>query len=211
MPRPTPPSMSAAATPRTSWRCFPASPSAPRPILPAWPSRASPISLPTTSLSRPSSVSASSCWAWRAASARRIDQKVHPAMVRARGPLANVSGAANGVLVDAGEAGSFFFSGRGAGEAPTASAVIADIVEAAAEGDQPSPVFGRSAASLIRLEPADSKASGHALVSALRGAGCARRTGRHRRSSVGSRCFHRKHDPARAQPRRARRHCRDHP
>jgi homoserine dehydrogenase len=88
----------------------------------------------------------------------RIDQKVHPAMVRARGPLANVSGAANGVLVDAGEAGSFFFSGRGAGEAPTASAVIADIVEAASEGDQPSPVFGRSAASLIRLEPADGKA-----------------------------------------------------
>ena len=88
----------------------------------------------------------------------RIDQKVHPARVRARGPLANVSGAANGVLVDAGEAGSFFFSGRGAGEAPTASAVIADIVEAAAEGDQPSPVFGRSAASLIRLEPADGKA-----------------------------------------------------
>jgi homoserine dehydrogenase len=88
----------------------------------------------------------------------RIDQKVHPAMVRARGPLANVSGAANGVSVDAGEAGSFFFSGRGAGEAPTASAVIADIVEAAAEGDQPSPVFGRSAASLTRLEPADGKA-----------------------------------------------------
>ena len=47
--------------------------------------------------------------------------------------LANVSGAANGVLVDAGEAGSFFFSGRGAGEAPTASAVVADIVEAASE------------------------------------------------------------------------------
>jgi homoserine dehydrogenase len=89
----------------------------------------------------------------------KIDQKVHPAMVRARGPLANVSGAANGVLVDAGEAGSFFFSGRGAGEAPTASAVIADIVEAASEGGQPSPVFGRSAESLTRLEPADGKAS----------------------------------------------------
>ena len=42
-------------------------------------------------------------------------------MVRARSPLANVDGAANGVLVDAGEAGPFFFSGRGAGEAPTAS------------------------------------------------------------------------------------------
>jgi len=84
-----------------------------------------------------------------------IEQKVHPAMVRARSPLANVDGAANGVLVDAGEAGSFFFSGRGAGEAPTASAVVADIVEAA--GGAASPAFGRPAASLARLEPADGK------------------------------------------------------
>jgi len=72
--------------------------------------------------------------------------------------LANVSGAANGVLVNAGEAGSFFFSGRGAGEAPTASAVIADIVEAASESGAPSPVFGRPAASLTGLAPADGKA-----------------------------------------------------
>jgi homoserine dehydrogenase len=90
--------------------------------------------------------------------AGKIDQKVHPAMVKARAALANVSGAANGVLVDAGEAGSFFFSGRGAGEAPTASAVIADIVEAASDGGKASPVFGRPAASLAKLEPADGKA-----------------------------------------------------
>jgi homoserine dehydrogenase len=83
----------------------------------------------------------------------QIDQKVQPAMVRVRSALANVSGAANGVLVDAGEAGSFFFSGRGAGEAPTASAVIADIVEAATGA--PSFVFGRPAASLKPLDPAD--------------------------------------------------------
>jgi homoserine dehydrogenase len=85
----------------------------------------------------------------------KIDQKVHPAMVKARSALANVSGAANGVLVDAGEAGSFFFSGRGAGEAPTASAVIADIVEAAYGG--PSPVFGEPASGLKKLEAADGK------------------------------------------------------
>jgi homoserine dehydrogenase len=87
-----------------------------------------------------------------------VDQRVHPAMVRAASSLASVSGAANGVLVDAGEAGSFFFSGRGAGEAPTASAVIADIVEAAAESDgSASPVFGRPAAGLTLLKPADGK------------------------------------------------------
>jgi homoserine dehydrogenase len=76
-------------------------------------------------------------------------------MVKVRASLANVSGAANGVLVDAGEAGSFFFSGRGAGEAPTASAVIADIVEAAS--GVLSPVFGRPASDLSRLAPADGK------------------------------------------------------
>ncbi|HEX2760882.1 MAG TPA: homoserine dehydrogenase, partial [Rhizomicrobium sp.] len=86
-----------------------------------------------------------------------LDQKVHPAMVKARAPLANVSGAANGVMVDAGEAGSFFFSGRGAGEAPTASAVIADIVEAASGAI--TPVFGRPVASLKSLKTADGKAA----------------------------------------------------
>jgi homoserine dehydrogenase len=86
-----------------------------------------------------------------------IEQKVHPAMVRQRSPLANVNGAQNGVMVDAGAAGSFFFSGRGAGEAPTASAVIADIVEAAA--DSPAPVFGQPAKSLATLIPADGKSA----------------------------------------------------
>jgi homoserine dehydrogenase len=86
-----------------------------------------------------------------------VDQKVHPAMVRARSPLANVDGAANGVLVDAGQAGPFFFSGRGAGEAPTASAVIADLVEVA-RGSH-TPVFGRPAAALTVLEPMASDAA----------------------------------------------------
>jgi homoserine dehydrogenase len=86
-----------------------------------------------------------------------IDQKVHPAMVRARSPLANVDGAANGVLVDAGQAGPFFFSGRGAGEAPTASAVIADLVEIA-RGSH-TPVFGRPAASLTPFQAASADAA----------------------------------------------------
>ncbi|MCP5411086.1 MAG: homoserine dehydrogenase [Alphaproteobacteria bacterium] len=86
-----------------------------------------------------------------------IEQTVHPAMVRQRSPLANVNGALNGVMVDAGAAGSYFFSGPGAGEAPTASAVIADIVEAASGG--PAPVFGQPASELQKLTPADGKAA----------------------------------------------------
>jgi len=85
------------------------------------------------------------------ATARGIDQRVEPAMVKAGTPLADVEGAFNAVVADAGEAGPFFFEGRGAGEAPTASAVIADIVDIArgAVG----PAFGRAAASLRPISP----------------------------------------------------------
>jgi homoserine dehydrogenase len=85
-----------------------------------------------------------------------IDQKVCPVLVRQASPLASVRGPANGVMVDAGEAGHFFFSGRGAGEAPTASAVIADIVEVAS--GYVGPTFGRPAANLTELKPADGAA-----------------------------------------------------
>ncbi|MGH6827695.1 MAG: homoserine dehydrogenase, partial [Rhizomicrobium sp.] len=81
-----------------------------------------------------------------------VEQMVHPAMVRARSPLANVDGAANGVLVDAAEAGPFFFSGHGAGAAPTAQAVIADLIEIA-RGTLFAPVFGRPAHSLTSAAP----------------------------------------------------------
>jgi homoserine dehydrogenase len=89
--------------------------------------------------------------------ANGIEQKVSPSMVRARSPLANVDGAQNGVMVDAGAPGPFFFSGRGAGEAPTASAVISDIVEAAAGAFRPA--FGRPAAQLAALKPAPAGAA----------------------------------------------------
>ena len=81
-----------------------------------------------------------------------IDQRVHPAMVRAGTPLGDVDSVFNGVVVDAGAAGQFFFEGRGAGEAPTAAAVIADIVEIAR--GTIGPVFGRPAALAGSASPA---------------------------------------------------------
>ncbi len=78
-----------------------------------------------------------------------IDQRVQPAMVEAETPLADVEGAFNAVVADAGAAGPFFLEGRGAGEAPTALAVIADIMDLA-RGDV-GPVFGRPAATLKPL------------------------------------------------------------
>ena len=81
-----------------------------------------------------------------------IEQRVQPAMVRAGTPLGAVDGAFNAVAVDAGEAGPFFFEGRGAGEGPTASAVIADIVDIALGSFEPA--FGKPAHTLTPLVPA---------------------------------------------------------
>ena len=75
-----------------------------------------------------------------------IDQRVQPAMVKLATPLADVEGPFNAVVANAGEAGPFFFEGRGAGEAPTAGAVVADLVDIA-RGSFGAP-FGRPAKSL---------------------------------------------------------------
>jgi homoserine dehydrogenase len=81
-----------------------------------------------------------------------IEQRVQPTMVRAGAPLGTVNGAFNAVAVEAGEAGPFFFEGRGAGEGPTASAVIADLVDIALGSFEPA--FGKPAHMLTPLVPA---------------------------------------------------------
>ncbi|MFA7265360.1 MAG: homoserine dehydrogenase [Candidatus Nanopelagicales bacterium] len=57
--------------------------------------------------------------------------RVHPAMVARTHPLASVRDAFNAVFVQAESAGEMMFYGRGAGGAPTASAVLGDLVAAA--------------------------------------------------------------------------------
>lgn len=57
--------------------------------------------------------------------------RVHPAMVPRTHPLASVRDAFNAVFVEADAAGQVMFYGRGAGGAPTASAVLGDIVAVA--------------------------------------------------------------------------------
>lgn len=57
--------------------------------------------------------------------------RVHPAMVPRSHPLASVRGGFNAVFVQAESAGEMMFYGRGAGGAPTASAVLGDVVTAA--------------------------------------------------------------------------------
>ncbi|GAA1347551.1 homoserine dehydrogenase [Falsarthrobacter nasiphocae] len=57
--------------------------------------------------------------------------RVHPTLVPADHPLAAVRGAFNAVYVTADNAGELMFMGQGAGGAPTASAVMGDLVSAA--------------------------------------------------------------------------------
>ena len=61
----------------------------------------------------------------------RVSARVYPALVPLSHPLANVNGAFNAVVVEAAAAGRLMFYGQGAGGAPTASAVMGDLVMAA--------------------------------------------------------------------------------
>ena len=61
----------------------------------------------------------------------RISARVYPALVPLTHPLAAVNGAFNAVVVEAEAAGRLMFYGQGAGGAPTASAVMGDLVMAA--------------------------------------------------------------------------------
>ena len=65
------------------------------------------------------------------ATARGVAVRVHPALIPLDHPLANVREAYNAVLVQAEGAGTLMFYGAGAGGAPTASAVLGDLVAAA--------------------------------------------------------------------------------
>ena len=58
-----------------------------------------------------------------------IELRVHPTLVHAGKLLANVEGAMNAVLVQADAVGATLYYGKGAGAEPTASAVIADLVD----------------------------------------------------------------------------------
>ncbi|MGC5021636.1 homoserine dehydrogenase [Micromonospora sp. DT47] len=60
-----------------------------------------------------------------------VSVRVHPAMIPLTHPLASVGDAFNAVFVEAEAAGQLMFYGRGAGGAPTASAVLGDVVAVA--------------------------------------------------------------------------------
>ena len=74
------------------------------------------------------------------------EQRVHPCMVPASAPINHVSGVFNGIAVDGNFVDTTIYEGRGAGAGPTASAVVADILDIAC--GNPVPVFGIPARNL---------------------------------------------------------------
>jgi homoserine dehydrogenase len=61
--------------------------------------------------------------------AEGVELRVHPCLIPAKRLIANVEGAMNAVLVEGDAVGSTLYYGKGAGSEPTASAVIADLVD----------------------------------------------------------------------------------
>jgi len=69
-----------------------------------------------------------------------IEARVHPTLVPQQMLLASVRNEFNAIYVEGDTAGPTLYYGRGAGKLPTASAVVANIVEIARQIDEPAPV-----------------------------------------------------------------------
>ncbi|GLR68178.1 homoserine dehydrogenase [Acidocella aquatica] len=89
-----------------------------------------------------------------------VSMRVHPAMVPVSKLLAAVEGVFNAVLMEGDFSGPVFCQGRGAGAGPTASAVVADLIDIA-RGSK-IPVWGAAQAALAPSRPV--------AISALTGA-----------------------------------------
>ena len=81
-------------------------------------------------------------------------QRVHPHLVPLAHPLAHVSGSLNAVVAEGDFVGRLLFQGAGAGDGPTASAVVADLIDIA-RGEWGAP-FSMPAALLAAAVPVDS-------------------------------------------------------
>ncbi len=81
-----------------------------------------------------------------------LEQRVHPCLVPVDAPIAGVEGVFNAVTIVGDFVDKVMLVGRGAGSAPTASAVVADVMDIAA--GRASAAFGVPVAALDPLEPA---------------------------------------------------------
>ncbi len=89
---------------------------------------------------------------------KRLFQRVQPYLVPEGHPLAHVDGPTNAVVAEGDFSGQLMFQGPGAGDGPTASAVVADLIDLA-RGES-APVFSIPAEALETIPPAE---SGHRM------------------------------------------------
>lgn len=84
-----------------------------------------------------------------------IQARVHPTLVPKAHPLASVNDVNNAVLVEGEPIGQVMFYGPGAGEGPTASAVVSDLLSIAASSDSqaPSPLLACSHTHKLHVIP----------------------------------------------------------
>ncbi|HWO94025.1 MAG TPA: homoserine dehydrogenase [Dehalococcoidia bacterium] len=87
---------------------------------------------------------------------RGVRVRVHPALVSSDAPLAKVDGVFNAIQIEGDLLGPILLQGRGAGPEPTASAVVADIVDVARTlRDECLPRTAAAGANLLETEPMD--------------------------------------------------------
>ncbi|ACM01594.1 Homoserine dehydrogenase [Cereibacter sphaeroides KD131] len=85
-------------------------------------------------------------------SGRGLEQRMTPCLVPADSPLGQLQGGTNMVVLEGDSVGQIVLRGPGAGEGPTASAVMGDVIDLA-RGLR-LPTFGRPATSLVEAVPA---------------------------------------------------------
>lgn len=81
-----------------------------------------------------------------------VEARVHPTFIPAGHPLAAVSGSFNAVYLYGHACREMMLQGRGAGDMPTASAVVSDLIHAATHGIHPHPTFVNAAHPPVNLE-----------------------------------------------------------
>ena len=84
-----------------------------------------------------------------------IEQRVHPCMVPLGAPIAHIEGVFNAVVVEGDFVGTTMFQGRGAGQGPTASAVVADLVDVARGRHMPAFVVPADRLADKKISPMD--------------------------------------------------------
>ena len=88
----------------------------------------------------------------------KLFQRVNPYLVPENHPLAHIDGSTNAVVAEGNFSGRLMFQGAGAGEGPTASAVVADLIDIA-RGDAGT-VFATPAS---KMEPCERAESGNRI------------------------------------------------